>query len=103
MQPVNITEEAQNEILNIINNKNIPKEYGLRIGVKGGRGCAGVNYMLGFDKKKPDDISYQVNGIDVYVSKKEVMFLMGLEVDFYEGSDARGFVFTNPSIPDPIT
>ena len=101
MQPVNITKDAQKEILDIIKNKNIPQDYGLRIGVKGGRGCAGVNYLLGFDKQKQDDISYFVEGIEVFVSKKEVMFLMGLEVDFYEGADARGFTFVNPNIPEP--
>lgn len=99
MQPVNITKEAQKEILDIIKNKNIPSGYGLRIGVKGGRGCAGVNYLLGFDQKKEDDISYNVEEIEVFVSKREVMFLMGLEVDFYEGADARGFTFVNTNIP----
>ncbi len=99
MQPVNITKEAQKEILDIIKNKNIPSGYGLRIGVKGGRGCAGVNYLLGFDQKKEDDIAYNVEEIEVFVSKREVMFLMGLEVDFYEGADARGFTFVNTNIP----
>ncbi|MCR9253023.1 MAG: iron-sulfur cluster assembly accessory protein [bacterium] len=99
MQPVNITKEAQKEILDIIKNKNIPLGYGLRIGVKGGRGCAGVNYLLGFDQKKEDDIAYNVEEIEVFVSKREVMFLMGLEVDFYEGADARGFTFVNTNIP----
>ncbi len=98
MQPVNITDSAIEEITNIITNKNIPSGYGLRIGVKGGRGCAGVNYILGFDKPKDDDISYQIKEINVFVSKKEVMFLMGLEVDFYEGADARGFTFNNPDL-----
>lgn len=99
MQPVNITKEAQKEILDIIKNKNIPSGYGLRIGVKGGRGCAGVNYLLGFDQKKEDDIVYNVEEVQVFVSKREVMFLMGLEVDFYEGADARGFTFVNTNIP----
>ena len=98
MQPVNITPPAIKEITNIITNKNIPDDYGLRIGVKGGRGCAGVNYILGFDKPKEDDMVYHVEEITVFVSKKEVMFLMGLEVDFYEGADARGFTFNNPDL-----
>jgi iron-sulfur cluster assembly protein len=29
----------------------------------------------------------------VYVEKKHTMYLIGKEVDFYEGADARGFMF----------
>lgn len=92
--PVHITEKARKEIKDIINNKKIPEGYGLRVGVRGG-GC-GVSFILGFDKVKENDQSYDVDGIPVYIQKREMMFLIGKEVDFYEGSDARGFVFTDP-------
>ncbi|MFT6866799.1 MAG: iron-sulfur cluster assembly protein [Cyclobacteriaceae bacterium] len=91
MQPVTITPKALLEIKNILNNKNIPADYGLRVGVKGG-GC-GVTFVLGFDKKKENDLEYEVDGISVYVQKRETMFLIGKEVDFYDGADAKGFVF----------
>lgn len=93
-EPVQITSKAQEEIKNIMDNKKVPDGYGLRVGVKGG-GC-GVSFVLGFDKPKENDLRYDVNGIPVYVQKKEIMFLIGKEVDFYEGADARGFVFTDP-------
>lgn len=91
IEPVQISTKAQKEIKNIINNKNIPKGYGLRVGVKGG-GC-GVSFVLGFDEEKANDIQYQIDGITVFIQKQETMFLIGKEIDFYEGSDARGFVF----------
>lgn len=94
--PVSITPKAVEEVKNILEKKNIPDGYGLRIGIKGG-GCGGMSYVLGFDKKKEGDDEYKVDGVDVYVEKKHVMYLMGLTVDFYEGSDARGFMFTDPS------
>ncbi|MBV6646786.1 MAG: iron-sulfur cluster assembly accessory protein [Cyclobacteriaceae bacterium] len=93
--PVDISDRALEEVREILANKNIPKDYGLRIGIKGSRGCAGVSFMLGFDKCKDDDMHYQLADIDVYISKKELMFLAGKKVDFYEGSDARGFVFND--------
>lgn len=96
LEPIQITDKAKKEIKNIMTNKNIPEGYGLRVGVKGG-GC-GVSFVLGFDKQKENDISYEVDGIPVYVQKKETMFLVGKEVDFYEGADARGFVFTDPPV-----
>ena len=93
--PVHITERALLEIRHIMNNKNIPDQYGLRIGVKGG-GCAGVQHILGFDTPKEGDATYKAADIPVHVAKKDTMYLIGLELDFYEGDDAKGFLFAHP-------
>lgn len=98
VQPVTITSRAAIEIRKIMETKNIPEGYGLRVGVKGGGGCGGMSLMIGFDKKKDTDLSYQVDNIPVYVDKKHTMYLIGKEVDFYEGADARGFMFTDPEL-----
>ena len=99
VEPVTITDAAASEIRTIMDTKNIPEGYGLRIGVRGGRGCAGVDYYVGFDKAKETDIQYTVNDIPVYVGKAETMYLMGITLDFYEGADARGFTFLSPGQP----
>ncbi len=96
LSPVEITDKAITEIKGIMANKNIPADYGLRIGVAGGGGCGGVKFILGFDKLKDGDLQYMVNDIPVYVEKKHTMYLLGMQVDFYEGADARGFTFINP-------
>jgi iron-sulfur cluster assembly protein len=96
--PINITEKAQEEIKNIISTKNIPQDYYLRVGVKGG-GCGGMSYLLGFDKPREGDQQFEIEGIPVLIEKKHYMFLMGMQVDFYEGNDARGFTFVNPDLP----
>lgn len=96
LEPVTISQKALKEIKHIMANKNIPEGYGLRVGVKGGGGCGGMGFMLGFDTAKEGDISYQVEDVIVHVEKKQTMYLLGLEVDFYEGADARGFTFINP-------
>ncbi len=93
--PVNITEKAFQEIIHIIERKNIPDQYGLRIGIKGG-GCAGISYLLGFDTVSKEDGSFDFRGLPVYIAKKHTMYLFGLTLDFHEGADARGFVFLNP-------
>lgn len=93
VEPVQISDKAKKEIQHIMDHKNIPQGYGLRVGVKGG-GC-GVTFILGFDKEKENDHTYYVDNIPVYIQKREMMFLVGKEVDFYEGSDARGFVFVD--------
>ncbi len=91
--PVTLTDKALVEVKNIMQNKNIPDGYMLRIGIKGSGGCAGFTYMLGFDKPKDTDLVYEIDGINVLVEKKHTMYLLDLEVDFYEGADARGFTF----------
>lgn len=93
INPVAITSGAVDEIKNILENKNIPEGYKLRIGIKGGVGCAGVNYVIGFDNKTAHDNEFDVNGVPVIIDKRHTMFLMGVKLDFYNGSDARGFKF----------
>ena len=91
--PVTISKKAIQEIKHIIQTKKVPDGYGLRIGVKGG-GC-GATLILGFDQKLENDIEYEVENIPVYIQKRETLFVIGKEVDFYEGSDKRGFVFSD--------
>lgn len=100
VQPVSISNRAASEIRKIMETKNIPSDYGLRLGVKGG-GCAGVSMMIGFDRKKDSDLAYEVDGIPVYVDKKHTMYLIGKEVDFFEGDEARGFLFVDPKTSRP--
>lgn len=95
LAPVRITQKALTEIKAIINNKNIPANYGLRVRISGGGGCGGVSFVLGFDKKNESDLEYTIEDVIVYVDKKHAMYLLDKQVDFYEGPDARGFVFTD--------
>lgn len=96
-RPIHISEKARSEIKNIMENKKIPEGYCLRVGVKGG-GC-GASFVLGFDKEREGDNSYIINEIPVLIQKKEMMFLIGKEVGFYEGADARGFMFADAGKP----
>ncbi len=94
IKPVGLTARAAEEVRKIMLTKNIPAGYGLRVGIKGG-GCGGVGLMIGFDKEKPTDITYSLEGITIHIDKKHTMYLIGKEVDFYEGADARGFMFAD--------
>lgn len=94
IKPVGLTARAAEEVRKIMLTKNIPAGYGLRVGIKGG-GCGGVGLMIGFDKEKLTDITYSIEGIPIHIDKKHTMYLIGKEVDFYEGGDARGFMFAD--------
>ncbi|MDQ3534093.1 MAG: iron-sulfur cluster assembly accessory protein [Bacteroidota bacterium] len=93
LNPVSISDKAIEEIKKIMEFKNIPVDYGLRVGIKGGGGCAGISYLLGFDKIKETDDAYFIDDIPVYIEKKHAMYLIGIKIDYYEGADAKGFTF----------
>jgi iron-sulfur cluster assembly protein len=94
IKPIGLTARAAEEVRKIMQTKNIPSEYSLRVGIRGG-GCGGVSLIIGFDKQKPTDLTYQNEGIDVLIDKKHTMYLIGKQIDFYEGADARGFMFVD--------
>ena len=97
IEPISISAKAAEEIRKIMQTKNIPEGYSLRVGIRGG-GCGGVSLLIGFDKKKASDLSYSVEGIPVLVDKKHTMYIIGKEVDFYDGADARGFMFVDSDV-----
>lgn len=92
LAPIQLSNDAKIEIKNIFENKNIPTDYFLRIGIKGS-GCAGVSYLLGFDTKGETDEEYSIDEIPVIIAKKDFMYLFGLEVDYINSAEETGFVF----------
>ena len=95
-QPISLTEGAISQLKIIAADQNIPSDYGLRIGVKGG-GCSGFSYVLGFDIKKEKDQVYEVNGFKILMEKAHAIYLLGMEIDWANGLNNRGFVFNNPN------
>lgn len=97
--PVSLTEGAIRQLLRIKEEQNVPDDHGLRIGVKGG-GCSGFSYILGFDVRKEQDQTFEVNGIRVLMEKSHGIYLIGMEIDWVEGLNNRGFTFNNPNASD---
>jgi len=91
--PIKISERAIAEIATIIKEKNIPQNYFLRVGIKGGAGCSGVSFVIGFDKLKPGDTLFDYKGINILIEKAHTMFLIGVEIDFEDSAEERGFIF----------
>ena len=94
--PVTITDSAVRQLKHIVTEQKIGDEHGLRLGVKGG-GCSGFSYELGFDEQKEGDDVYLINGIKVFMKKAHAIYLLGMEIDFLEGLNNRGFSFNNPN------
>ncbi len=94
--PVSFTQHAVEEINRLMNMEGFDKTTYLRIGVKGG-GCSGLTYVLGFDKKEESDETYEYSGFQFVMNKSHGIYLMGMEIDWQDGLNARGFVFKNPN------
>lgn len=94
--PVTLTAGAVVELKKLIDQQELGPDFGLRLGVEGG-GCSGMSYILGFDQKKDGDSEYEIEGIRIFMNKAHGMYLAGMEVDFKNGLDARGFTFNNPN------
>jgi iron-sulfur cluster assembly protein len=94
--PVTFTEGAVKELLKLKDQQELGDDFGLRIGVEGG-GCSGMSYVLGFDQKKDGDQEYHIEGIRVFMHKAHGLYLAGMQINFQDGLNARGFTFDNPN------
>ena len=94
--PFHLTENAVKEVKRLIEEQLPESGVALRVGVKGG-GCSGFSYMLGFDKPTDHDTIFEQNGIQLLLDKRHAIYVLGMEVDFQSGLNARGFVFQNPN------
>lgn len=94
--PIKLTESAIKQLLRIKSEQNLDDSHGLRVGVKGG-GCSGFSYVLGFDHIKDKDEVFEISGMQVCMEKAHGIYLIGMEIDWHEGLNNRGFTFNNPN------
>jgi len=94
--PVKITETALVQLRRLMSEQSVPDSYGLRIGVKGG-GCSGFTYILGFDERNEKDAEFMIDDLPVYMEKGHSLYLVGMEIDWLDGLNNRGFIFNNPN------
>lgn len=94
--PVTLTANAIAELKRLMQAEGFDTGKVLRIGVKGG-GCSGMTYVLGFDDKQESDEQFDIDGIACVMNKSHGIYLMGMEVDWEDGLNSRGFTFSNPN------
>lgn len=95
-KPVNFTEGAIREIRKLMEQDGFDASQKLRVGVKGG-GCSGMTYILGFDHVTEKDNNFEIDGISCIMNPAHEMYLYGMQIDWQDGLNNRGFTFKNPN------
>lgn len=95
-KPVVLTERAARQVHEIKKKESLDENLFLRVAVEGG-GCSGLSYKLGFDIKTDEDKVVESQGMEIIINPKHLMYLEGIEIDYPDGLDARGFTFDNPN------
>lgn len=95
---IQVTEKALKEIQRIQSNDSSAREALLRVNVTGG-GCSGMSYKLGFDHQTDirTDKIFEYGSLKIVVDAKSYLYLAGMEIDFTDGLNGTGFVFSNPN------
>ena len=92
---VTATDSALRELKKLIANEG-GEVTGVRMAVKGG-GCSGMSYVIDFDKERESDNIVEQDGVRFYMDRKSTIYLKGIQLDFKEGLQGKGFVFQNPN------
>ena len=100
MEPIiTVTEKALGQIREIYSKEaQTPNEAqkGLRLGVSGG-GCSGLSYKIEFSEFKEKDNVLDFGDLKILIDPKSSIYLKGVELDFKDGLNGKGFVFNNPN------
>ena len=73
-----------------------PGSIGLRFGVKKS-GCSGWAYVIDMAKdRKPDDLVFLQDGVEVLVDPESLPQVDGTEIDFVSQGLNQQFIFKNP-------
>lgn len=97
---ITISDRAAKKIKEIREEKHLPDDTKLRVGVVSG-GCSGLTYELDFDDKEPqeadNDQLFEDNGIKLIIDMRSFLYLSGTQLDYTEGLQGEGFHFQNPN------
>ena len=91
-----LSDRAQREIRSIFERQELSTETGVRLGVVGG-GCSGLSYEMDFSEARPNDTLIEFAGFTVLLDPKSTIYLKGITLDFQDGLQGKGFVFSNPN------
>ena len=91
------SDQAKTRLKEIMSSDEYKNALGLRISVKSG-GCAGMTYDMNYVEQLIDgDEKIEVEGVNVFIDPKAIMYLLGTEMDYKIDKFTSSFVFNNPN------
>ena len=91
------SDQAKTRLKEIMSSDEYKNALGLRISVKSG-GCAGMTYDMNYvEQLVSGDEKIEVEGMNVFIDPKAVMYLLGTEMDYKVDKFTSSFVFNNPN------
>ena len=97
MKIFTLTTKAKSQLDKLMVEEQCTEDHFLRVSVKGG-GCSGLTYDLDFDDTiVPFDEISEDQGLKLVIDGRSLLYLLGTELDFTEGLNGKGFLFTNPN------
>ncbi len=96
-QIITFSDQAKLRLKEIMSSKEYQNALGVRISVKSG-GCAGMTYEMNYvDQSIDGDEKIEVDGVNVFIDPKAIMYLLGTEMDYKTDKFTSSFVFNNPN------
>ena len=96
-QIITFSDKAKLRLKEIMSSKEYQNSSGVRISVKSG-GCAGMTYEMNYvDQSIDGDEKIEVEGVNVFIDPKAIMYLLGTEMDYKTDKFTSSFVFNNPN------
>ncbi len=89
---ITISPDAHEAIQESLHSPALPQGYYLRVGIKGG--ACSAQYILGFDQPAEHDEIHRVEGIDVLIDKRHLMYLIGVTIDYQITDGSAAFTIT---------
>ena len=91
------SDQAKTRLKEIMSSDEYKNALGLRISVKSG-GCAGMTYDMNYVEQLIDgDEKIEVEGVNVFIDPKAIMYLLGTQMDYKVDKFTSSFVFNNPN------
>jgi iron-sulfur cluster assembly protein len=93
---ITLTSTAVNRVKSLVGEQG-REDLALRVFVSPG-GCSGMSYGMAFDDTPQEgDLTYEQEGVRVWVDEMSGMYLQGAEIDFVDKLMGGGFTINNPN------
>jgi iron-sulfur cluster assembly accessory protein len=96
-ETITMSASAAQAVQNIFAERKL-EGYSLRVYVAGG-GCCGVNFGMALDNNiHPNDMTFQLQGVQVVVDDQSMVYLCGAKIDFVnDPTHGAGFTIDSPA------